>query len=157
MRKARIAVDLGMEATSRWMKMKTLKMLIKTMKSLLMTQSLSHLRWMSHTVPQVASGSATWTTAGGRSQSRYGHTVSQRARSTGDFATLWALERQAMFVAAHRTAFAKMFISLGIANDIVDANVDKQGYNTAHALSCFDNKGIEMLVTVTCKPHGIKS
>ncbi len=39
-----------------------------------------------------------------------------------------------------------MFISLGLSNDIVDAVMDKQGYNTPHALSCLDKKGVEMAI-----------
>ncbi len=49
-----------------------------------------------------------------------------------------------------------MFISLGLADDIVDAIVDEQGYNTPHALSCLDKKGAKQLVNMICKPGRMK-
>ncbi len=38
-----------------------------------------------------------------------------------------------------------MFVSLGVDNKIIDAIVDEQGYNTPHALSCLDKKGLSSL------------
>ncbi len=60
-------------------------------------------------------------------------------------------------MAEHRTVVARMFISLGLADDIVDTIMDKQGYNTPHALSCLDKMGVEMLVSAICKPGEIMS
>ncbi len=60
-------------------------------------------------------------------------------------------------MAEHRTVVARMLISLGLADDIVDTIMDKQGYNTPHALSCLDKKGVEMLASAICKPDEIKS
>ncbi len=51
-----------------------------------------------------------------------------------------------MYLAVHWTALARMLVSVGLANDIVNAIVDKQGYNTPHALSHLHKKDIEMLV-----------
>ncbi len=49
-----------------------------------------------------------------------------------------------------------MFLSFGLADNIVNAIVDKQGYNTPHALSRLDKKGVEQLVTAICKPGRMK-
>ncbi len=49
-----------------------------------------------------------------------------------------------------------MFISLGLANDIVDAIVDEQVYNTPNAFSCLDKKGIKQLVNVIRKADRMK-
>ncbi len=59
-----------------------------------------------------------------------------------------------MYAAVHRTAIARMFISLGLANDMINANIDEQGYNTPHALSCLNKEGIEMMVSTICMPGG---
>ncbi len=61
-----------------------------------------------------------------------------------------------MFAQAHRTLVSRMFISLGLANDIVDAIVDERGYNTPYVLSSLDKKCIEQLVNAICKPGGMK-
>ncbi len=49
-----------------------------------------------------------------------------------------------------------MFISLGLNDNIVDAIVDEQGYNTSHTLSCLGKKGVEQLVSSICKPAGME-
>ncbi len=53
--------------------------------------------------------------------------ASQMARAAGDFETHRNCERQAMFAQAYKTSVYRIFISLGLANDIVDAIVDEQG------------------------------
>ncbi len=112
---------------------------------------------VTHNAPQAAAGSATQTAAGGRTQYKCTQTTSQPVHSAGDFANPWELECQAMYMSTHRTSIARTFISLGLVNDIVDAIMNKQGYNTPHALSCLEKKGIEMLVSAVHKPGGIKS
>ncbi len=82
--------------------------------------------------------------------------ASQMARAAGDFGTPRNHERQAMFVQAYKTLVSRMFVSLGLADDIINAIVDKQGYNTPHALSRLDKKGIEQLMNVIRKPGGMK-
>ncbi len=96
--------------------------------------------------PWMAAGFIPQPTTRGRMKSRCGQTMSQMACSIGDFATPWMMEHQAMYAAVHRTAITRIFISLGLANNIVDAIVDKQDYHTLQALSCLDKEGIEMLV-----------
>ncbi len=90
-------------------------------------------------------------------QSRHGETASQKAHSTGDFAIPWENECQAIYAAVHRTAVARISLSLGLADDIVDAIVNEQSYDIPHALSCLGKKGIEMLMSVIHKPGGMKS
>ncbi len=63
-------------------------------------------------------------------QSGDSQTAGQNACSAEKFATSWILERQTIYVAVHRTVIARMFISLGLADDIVNVIVGKQGYNT---------------------------
>ncbi len=89
-------------------------------------------------------------------ESCVGRLASQTARATEDFGTPQNCEHQAMFAQAYRTLVSRMFVSLGLADDIVDAIVDEQGYNTPHALSCLDKKGTEQLVNVIYKPGGMK-
>ncbi len=68
---------------------------------------------------------------GGRSQKETtgecctGRSASQLARAAGDFGTPRNCEGQAMFAQAYRTLVSRMFISLGLADDIVDAIVDE--------------------------------
>ncbi len=116
-RKTKTAVDLGIEVTG--FKKKNPRMPIMAMRGVLMTQSLSHLRWI-------------WPIMHPMRMLRQGQTASRKAHSTGDFATPLALEYQAMYMAAHRTAVTRMFISLDLADDIVDAIMDKQGFNFQH-------------------------
>ncbi len=61
-----------------------------------------------------------------------------------------------MFAQAHRTLVSRMFISLGLANEIVDAFVDEQGYNTPHALSHLDKKSVEQLMNAIRIPGRMK-
>ncbi len=82
--------------------------------------------------------------------------ASQMARAAGDFGTPRICERQAMFAQAYKTSVSRMFVSLGLADDIVDAIVDEQGYYTPHALSCLDKKSVEQLVNAINKPGGLK-
>ncbi len=49
-----------------------------------------------------------------------------------------------------------MFLSLGLANDIVDAIVDEQGYDTPRTLSCLDKKGVKQLMNSIHKPGKMK-
>ncbi len=49
-----------------------------------------------------------------------------------------------------------MFLSLGLSDEIVDAIVDEQGYNTSHALNRLDKKGVEQLTSAICQPGGMK-
>ncbi len=57
-----------------------------------------------------------------------------------------------MFAQVYKTLVSRMIVSLGLTNDIVDAIVDEQGYNTPHALICLDKKGIKQLVNaIGCK------
>ncbi len=46
--------------------------------------------------------------------------------------------------------------SFGLSNKIVDAIVDEQAYNTAHAINRLDKKGVEQLISTICKPGGMK-
>ncbi len=82
--------------------------------------------------------------------------ASKMARLAGDFATLCNRECQAMYAAAYRTLVSRMFISLGLSNEIVNAIIDEQGYNTPHAQNCLDKKGFKQLVLAICKPGGMK-
>ncbi len=61
-----------------------------------------------------------------------------------------------MFAQAYRVSVSRMFPSLGLADDIVDAIVDEQDYNTPHALSRLDKKGIRQLMNAICKPGRMK-
>ncbi len=61
-----------------------------------------------------------------------------------------------MYAQAYRTSVTRIFLSLGLDNDIVDAIVDEQSYNTPHALSHLDKKGVKQLVTAICKPGKTK-
>ncbi len=61
-----------------------------------------------------------------------------------------------MFAIAYQTLVARMFLALGLKNEIVDAIIDEQVYNTSHALSCLDWKCVEQLVSAICKPCGMK-
>ncbi len=60
--------------------------------------------------------------------------MNQRARMARNFATPQMLAHHSMHAAAYRTAVARMFISVGLADKIVDAIMDEQGHNTPHAL-----------------------
>ncbi len=71
----------------------------------------------------------------------------------GDFGTPRNLKCQAVHAQEYRTLVSRMFISLGLADDIVDAIVDEQGYDTPHALSHLDERGVEQLVTAIRKPE----
>ncbi len=93
---------------------------------------------------------------GTTNECRMEHSASQMARAGGDFGTPRNCKHQAISTQAYRTSVSRMFISLDLANDIVDAIMEEQGYNTPHALSCLDKKGIEQLVTAICKPGGMK-
>ncbi len=83
--------------------------------------------------------------------------ASQRTRAAGDVGIPRNCKHQAMYAQAYRTSVARMFLSLGLDKDIVDTIVDNQGYNSPHALSCLDKKGVEQLVTAICKPGRMKS
>ncbi len=83
-------------------------------------------------------------------EGRLGNLASQVARATGDFGMPQNWECQAMFAQAYRTLVSRMFMSLVLANDIVDAIVDEQGCNTPHALSHLDKKGVKQLVNAIC-------
>ncbi len=85
-----------------------------------------------------------------------GRSASQIAKAAGDFGTPRNCKRQAMFAHACKTSVSRMIVSLGLADDIVDAIVDEQGYNTPHAFSRLDKKGIEQLVSAIRKPCGMK-
>ncbi len=85
-----------------------------------------------------------------------GRLASQMARAAGDFGTPKNCECQAMFAQAFKTLVSRMFVSLGLADDIIDATVDEQGYDTPHAFSCLDKKGIKQLMNTICKPGGMK-
>ncbi len=61
-----------------------------------------------------------------------------------------------MFAQAYRTLVSRMSISLGLADDIVDAIIDEQGYNTPHALSRLDKKDVEQLLNAILKPGRMK-
>ncbi len=74
-------------------------------------------------------------TKGARADNCLNHLASAKARATGDYDTPCTQEHQAMFVIASWTLVARMFISLGLNDKIVNAIVDEQGYNTSHALS----------------------
>ncbi len=71
--------------------------------------------------------------------------ASQMAKVVGDFGTPQNCECQAMFAQVYRISVSRMFVSLGLADDIVNAIVDEQGYDTPHALSCLDKKGMNSL------------
>ncbi len=58
------------------------------------------------------------------------NSASLRARAAGDFGTQCMQEHQVIFVVANSTLVTRMFISLGLNNEIVDAIVDEHGYNT---------------------------
>ncbi len=58
---------------------------------------------------------------------RVAHLANHSARSAGNFGTPQNHKCQAMFAQAYRTLVSSMFISLDLANDIVDAIVDEQG------------------------------
>ncbi len=49
-----------------------------------------------------------------------------------------------------------MFLSLGLADDIIDAIVDELGYSAPHALSHLDKKGVEQLMNAIRKPGKMK-
>ncbi len=66
-------------------------------------------------------------------------------------------EQDTLYAAAFRTSVTRMFISLDVANKIVDAVMDEQGYDTPHALSCLDKRGIEQLDSSIQKPGGLKN
>ncbi len=57
---------------------------------------------------------------------------------------------------AYRTLVARMFISVGLNDNIIDTIVDEQGYNTPHALSCLDKKSVDQLVSAIHKSGGMK-
>ncbi len=95
-------------------------------------------------------------TKGAGADDRTSHLASAKARAAGDFGTPQMQEHQAMFVVAYWTSVARMFISLGLNDKIVDSIVDEQGINTPHALSHLDQKGVEQLVSAIHKPDGIK-
>ncbi len=80
---------------------------------------------------------------GTNKEGRVAYLASHMARAVGDFGTSQNCKCQAMFAQAYRTLVSRMFLSLGLAHDIVDAIVDEQGYNTPHALSRLDKKGIK--------------
>ncbi len=82
--------------------------------------------------------------------------ASELARLAGDFGTPRNRERQAQLAAAYRLLVSRMFISLGLSNEIVDAIMDEQGYNTPHALNRLDKKGVKQLESAICKPGGMK-
>ncbi len=67
--------------------------------------------------------------------------------TAGDFGNPLMLEHCAMFEAAYRTAIFRVFISLGLANKIIDAIVNEQGYSTPLKFSCLGKKVIKMLVS----------
>ena len=91
-----------------------------------------------------------------RAERRTDRSASESARAAGDFGTPRNRERQANFAKASRISVSRMFISLGLSDEIVDAIVDEQGYNTAQALSRLDKKGVEQLVAAIRKPGGMK-
>ncbi len=78
------------------------------------------------------------------------------AKSAGDFGTPRNIERQAHFAAAYRILVSRMYLSLGLSEEIVDAIVNEQGYNTPHALNRLDKKGVEQLVSAIPKSGGMK-
>ncbi len=82
--------------------------------------------------------------------------ASKLARAAGDFGAPQNRERQAHYAAACKLLVTRMFLSLGLSDEIVDAIMDEQGYNTPHALNCFDKKGEEQLISVILKPGGMK-
>ena len=95
-------------------------------------------------------------TTGAGAGSRTDRSASESARSAGDFGTPRNRERQAQFAAAYKLSVSRMFLSLGLSDEIVDAIVDEQGYNTPHALNRLDKKGVEQLVSAIRKPGGMK-
>ncbi len=93
---------------------------------------------------------------GTTNEQRVDHLASEMTRATGNFGTPQTQENQEAYAQAYRSSVSRMFISLGLADDIVDAIVDKQGYNTPYALSCLDKKGVKQLVTAMFKPGRMK-
>ncbi len=82
--------------------------------------------------------------------------ASESARAAGDFGTLQNRECQAHYATAYKLSVTRMFLSLGLSNEIVDAIMDEQGYNTPHALNHIDKKGVKQLVSAIRKPGGMK-
>ncbi len=82
--------------------------------------------------------------------------ASKTARAARDFGTPQNRELQAMYAATYRTLVSMMFLSLGLSNQIVNAIVDEQCYNTPQALNCLDKKGVKQFVLVIGKPGGMK-
>ncbi len=76
-------------------------------------------------------------------ESRTNCSASKSARFAGDFGTPRKRECQAQFAAAYRLSVSRMFLSLGLSDEIVNAIVDEQGYNTPHALTLINKKGVE--------------
>ncbi len=95
-------------------------------------------------------------TTGARAGSRTDCSASESARLAGDFGTPRNRERQAHFATAYRLSVSRMFLSLGLSDEIVDVIMDEQGYNTPHALNRLDKKGVEQLLSVICKQGGMK-
>ncbi len=95
-------------------------------------------------------------TTGAGAGSRTDRSASESARLAGDFGTPRNRERQAHFATAYRLSVSRMFLSLGLSDEIVDAIVDEQGYNTPHALNRVDKKGVKQLISAICKPGGMK-
>ncbi len=79
-----------------------------------------------------------------------------RTRAAGDFGTQFMQERQDIIAITNQTLVARMFISLGLNDKIVNATVDEQGYNISQPLSCLDQTCIEELVSANCKTGGMK-
>ncbi len=67
----------------------------------------------------------TWDKARYQEQPLHWQTASEKARFTGDLASLRVLESRGLFATANRTSVARMFLELGLANKIVNAIVDK--------------------------------
>ncbi len=76
---------------------------------------------------------------------------------TGDLATLQTQEQRALIGAANRAVIVRMFLSLGLATKIVNAIVNKQGYNDPQVHSHLDKKGVENLVSSNHKSSGMKN
>ncbi len=95
-------------------------------------------------------------TTGAGAGSSTDRSASESARLAGDFGTPRNVEHQAHFAKAYKLSVSRMFLSLGLSDEIVNAIVDEQGYNTPDALNRLHKKGVKQLVSTIRKPGGMK-
>ncbi len=79
-------------------------------------------------------------------------TTHKNARAKGDLVVPRTQEHRELFAVVNMTVIAKMFLTMCIANNIIDAIMDEQGYYNPQALSHLDKKWVKQLVSAIHMP-----